>query len=382
MNILILNNNRKDTTSLAYHYCKLGHQVFYPMPFADDILDWSGHCLWPMLLSWSTEDPSITNFEYHDFSSLGKLPYGEDKFLFLEEWVDPIADHDVTVKFIDFRNDATPIHAYHITDAAADDGTRFFAFVDQYIPYAKKIDSGFNHFSVQRVHNSENICEYLPASFEGIGNKLQKNSVGFYRHSHEIKVLGIDPEDYDTSLRLSNLFVSFNHNFAVRHPEEYEFFEIFKNWFAKKGIEIYNYGGNKRGVGADIEFSGDQGLTGKFTTLSPRTAILKQLNSRATIHFKGTDWAGGVEAYSRFAYSPMIVLAPYTEGTNLNQFGREGSSVFTCYDLLDGCHYITRLLDETFYLKCIEENKKLESKIFSENYWNSWRNFLERIEVS
>mgnify|MGYP001284308993 CR=1 FL=1 len=110
MNILILNNNRKDTTSLVYHYCKLGHKVYYPMPFADNILNWDGHCLWPMLLSWSTENPNVTNFDYHEFKSLGNLPYGEDKFLFLEDWVDPVADRDVTVKLFtkDF-NDVTDI---------------------------------------------------------------------------------------------------------------------------------------------------------------------------------------------------------------------------------------------------------------------------------
>tara|TARA_R110001583_G_scaffold5598_25_gene30191 strand:+ start:4163 stop:5317 length:1155 start_codon:yes stop_codon:yes gene_type:complete len=380
MNILILNNNRKDTTSLVYHYCKLGHNVFYPMPFAENILKWEGHCLWPMLLSWSAEDPSVTNFEYHQFSKLENLPYGEDKFLFLEEWVDPIADHDVKLKLIDFKKENTKIDAYHITDAAADDWETFSAYINKYIPNAIKIDSGFNHFSINRVESSENICEYLPASFEGIGKYYGKNSVKFYRHSHEIKVLGIDPEEFHTNKRLNNNFYSFNHNFSVRHPEEFKVFEIFKNWFSTKDITLHNFGGNKRGVGADIEFSGDDGLTGNFVTLSPRSAAIKHLNSRATIHFKGTDWAGGVEAYARFTFSPLIVLEEYSGGTNLNQFDRDDSSIFTCKDLLEGCFYITKLLDNDFYLTCLEKNKKLEQKIFSEEYWNSWKSFLSVIE--
>jgi len=379
MNILILNNNRKDTTSLAYHYCKLGHSVFYPMPFADNILNWDGHCLWPMLLSWSAEDPSVTNFEYH-FSNLENLPYGEDKFLFLEDWVDPIADRDVFVKLLDFNKENIHIDAYHITDAAADDWEHFGPFIEKYIPNAKRIDSGFNHFSVERVKDSDNICEYLPASFEGVGRKLGKNSVGFYRHSHEIKVLGIDPDLHHFEDRLNNNFYSFNHNFSVRHPEEFKIFETFRNWFAGKNINLYNFGGNKRGVGADIEFSGNNGLTGNFMTLSPRSAVLNHLNSRATIHFKGTDWAGGVEAYARFTYSPMIVLGVYTDGTKLNQFQREGSSIFSCRDLFDGCYYITRLLNDQFYADCIEQNKRVESKIFSEEYWKSWKVFLENVE--
>ena len=65
MKILILDTNRRGITSLFYHYCKLGHEVFYIKPFSIPELDWNKVVLWPALLTWATEDPSKTNFHYH-----------------------------------------------------------------------------------------------------------------------------------------------------------------------------------------------------------------------------------------------------------------------------------------------------------------------------
>ena len=85
MKILILDTNRRDISSLIYHYCKLGHETFYIKPFSTDLLDWKEIVLWPMLLTWSTEDPNLTNFHYHGYNKLEDLPYGEDNFLYLED---------------------------------------------------------------------------------------------------------------------------------------------------------------------------------------------------------------------------------------------------------------------------------------------------------
>ena len=85
MKILILDINRRGISSLVYHYTKLGHEVFYVKPFSTNLIDWQAVCLWPILLSWASEDPSQTNFHYHGYDKLSELPYGEDNFLYLEE---------------------------------------------------------------------------------------------------------------------------------------------------------------------------------------------------------------------------------------------------------------------------------------------------------
>ena len=105
MNILILDKHRRDTTSLIYHYCKLGHDVFSPKPFTGSIFKWDEHCVWPHLLSWSKEDENLTNFEYHKFYEKKEFPYGEDNFLKLEEFVQPIADKDVQLQLVDFERE-------------------------------------------------------------------------------------------------------------------------------------------------------------------------------------------------------------------------------------------------------------------------------------
>jgi hypothetical protein len=223
------------------------------------------------------------------------------------------------------------------------------------------------------------VVEYLPASYEGLAERRNiKNFAKFFRHPHEIMVLGIDPSKFDQNERLKEkLFVSFNHNFSVRHPENFKIFEFMREFFNQHGVKVINFGGNIRGQGADLRYSKGFGITGNNETLSPRDSVQTYLKSRAAIHLKGYDWAGGVESDARHTATPLIVTTQYAKDTNLSStFGLEKNAYFGCNSAFDLCYYITRLLDDNYLENSFKSVEKLNKNIFSDLYWSSWERML------
>ena len=382
MNILILDKHRRDTTSLIYHYCKLGHKVFAPKPFSGSIFKWEEHCVWPLLLTWASENSDLTNFEYHRFYEMEEFPYGEDNFLIAEDFIKPVADKDVSIQLVDFEKEKIDIDAFHLTVSAGNDWERYGEFVKRHCPDAKMIHSAFNHFSQDRIGWSQNVVEYLPASYEGLAHRTGiKNFTKFFRHPHEIQVLGIESHKSSIAERHShNLFVSFNHNFAVRHPDNFKVFEFMKQFFKQHHVELINFGGNIRGQGADLKYSQDAGITGNNTTLSPRESVKMYLKSRGVIHLKGYDWAGGVESDARHTGTPFIITSQYAAETGLSStFGYEEKSHFCCNNTFDICYHMTRLLDNDYLLRSVQSVEKLNKNIFTDSYWKSWENLISNL---
>ena len=118
LNVCVLDRgSRGGLSGLIYHYARLGHNVFYPLPGTGD-LTWDMSPLWPVLLHRSTHNPEITNFEYYKFDSQNKelLIYGEDQFLLKQERLEPLTDKNITCSLVDFDKEDIKIDLFHTTD--------------------------------------------------------------------------------------------------------------------------------------------------------------------------------------------------------------------------------------------------------------------------
>ena len=387
MKILILDTNWRAVSSLVYHYNKLGHEVFYVKPGSTSLIEWDKTLLWPILLSWSSENPSQTNFHYHDFHKLGELPYGEDNFLFLEDFVEPITEKSCTVKLVDIEKENNFFDAVHITPHFHKERLQgVLSLIEKYCKGSKIINSTFDPGNFrERMSWFSNSCEFLPACYEGLSPKAGiKNHVGFYRHSNEIKILGVDPAE-NQNLWSDNLtFSSFHHNFKVRQPENtIKVQEALNSALSTYGGTLENFGGNIRRQGADIRYSGENGITGNYKTLSPREVLKQYFKSRGVIHLKSDDWAGGVPSACRSTGTPIIVHRNYILGTKFKSaWGEQKDSnhyfdVFTASDIWDAVSYLS---NDSNCKNSREKVLELEKSIFSEDYWSSWRDFLKNLE--
>tara|TARA_R110000824_G_scaffold357562_2_gene545079 strand:- start:2831 stop:4036 length:1206 start_codon:yes stop_codon:yes gene_type:complete len=401
MKILILDTNRRDIASLIYHYCKLGHEVFYIKPFSTDLLEWKETVLWPVLLTWSTENPDLTNFYYHGYNELEELPYGEDNFLYLEDFVEPLVDKSIKIKLVDIEKENNFFDAVHLTPGKNDKQLKvFLEIIEKYCQGAKIINSTFDphHFLAEvgapghtQAHNkferfklSSNSCEFLPAIYEGYSKKIGiKNYVPFFRHPHEIELLGVDINIEKDNWRDKREFASFMHNFKARHSDlASSFDEVTKSAKDNLDCHVENYGSNIRGT-SDLRYSGKKGLTGNYVTLSPRGAIKKFFDCRGIVHFKSDDWAGGVEVHGRSTNSPLIIPEQYFYNTKMEstygKFAHAGSVIG-----VNTVEEVGLALEYLLNDKNCESTKNVVSlinqSIFTNDYWDKWKNFLERLE--
>ena len=391
MKILLLDLNFRAVSSLVYNYTKLGHEVFYIKPGSTALLDWDNTILWPVLLSWAAEDPTQTNFHYHGFDKLGKLPFGEDNFLFLEDFVEPISEKFAAVKFVDIEKENNFFDAVHVLPHFTSGGLKNVeTIIEKYCKGAKIINSSFDPGNFrERIPWFPNSCEFLPACYSGLSSKLGiKNSIGFYRHSNEVKILGIDPQANQNKWRNSNIFSSFHHNIFARQGSLENFQRNLAGLLAKMGVKLENFGGNIRGQGADIRYSGENGITGNYITLSPRKVIEQYFLSRGILHIKSDDWAGGVPSACRSTNTPIIVHDNYVKYTKMTSaWGTNGERPHYPIIPVSDPDFITNTVKCILYLlddsACLHARNKIaenQKKLFSDEYWNSWKHFLDNLE--
>ena len=213
LNVLILDTDNRDIVSLVYHYCHLGHRVFLPAPGTPGFIRGKTP-LWPRFLMKS----AATGKRHIDTLGVPKYDecdFGEDRFLSAE--IDDIRPYtsSVSVELIDL-NKFTDINVWHSTPNSTSQLPTFFDVVRRHIPNAKWISSGLDHFNHTLHGNPKNVVKFLPANYDDIPFP-GKNVCGMYRSPFEFEFLDIDTTRKDVH---RTEFLSFNHNFAVRHPIE------------------------------------------------------------------------------------------------------------------------------------------------------------------
>ena len=114
-----------------------------------------------------------------DNDKLEEFPYGEDNFLVLEDFVEPIADKSVMVKFVDLEKESNFFDAVHLTPSWCSKDSISVAeqIVQKYCSDAKIINSAFDpgSFHVLDGHTGDNTCEFLPAIYDGYSPKMGSN---------------------------------------------------------------------------------------------------------------------------------------------------------------------------------------------------------------
>ena len=215
----------------------------------------------------------------------------------------------------------------------------------------------------------------LPANYDK--EYSDRNNVNFYRNQVEFDILGVNgiisPEN-------RNGFASFNHNFHVRHPNEFALFNQMNQYLKPHNINAVNYGGNIRRQGADIRYDGS-GPTGNYATLSPRQAAQVFKGLKAVVHFKGYDWAGGVEAYARFARTPVVVLKDYVDATHSNGLlvhGKNSIHVTSAKEAAQALYELENNPELVSHL--INGMNEIAQRIHHDEYWENWETFVTNVK--
>lgn len=391
LNICIIDSDdRGGQAGLPHHYRKLGHNVFMPKPGSPG-LDWKRIPIWPRLLMRSQSDPTKRNLDIHGYPKGDEVIFGEDRFI-EQELADmgPVYSNEEShaeCDLIDFSKEKVHIDAFHTTCNAVTELRNIFDnFVNKYMPNAKWINSSFNaweHYPLGLRAN--NICRMLPANYDKEFQYAEPNhACNFYRHHTEFALFGVKRDARTMIESPRDGFASFNHNYHVRqqHPLGYPLFAKVNDILATYGISVPNHGGNIRGHGADVKYAGDNGVTGNYETLSPRQAALKYLKIRAVVHFKNTDWSGGVPAYCRMASTPMITTQHFIDMSHSHDTLIHGYNCVVVNSAEEAVDAILKLSsDDDFAMKLRIGMKEVHDRIFNDQaYWDAWDRMLSNLE--
>lgn len=372
LNIFIADKDNRDVTSLVYHYCKLGHRVFLPRPGT------AGFALqpsWPRLLMKSSKDTSKRNLDIYGYEKYDEVKFGEDRFISqeIDEIQQKLYEADVSCELVDVEKDDVHIDAWHTTPNSIVEIREWMDYARKHFPHAKWISSCMTHWDHSLSFNPQNLVKFLPANYRDIRPDL--NQTKMYRHRIEFEIMNID---YQTAKERSG-WASFNHNFSVRQPQHFALQQEVNARLAGK-IHIPNFGGNIRVVGADIKYSGENGITGKDQTLSPRQAMRMYTQLRGVLHLKQADWAGGVPSMSRMAKCPIIVTQKYIEDTKSEQMLVHGFNCISTNNVEEVVDAVSRINDDDqLWRKLSEGQDKMNEILFDENYWQQWEQFMENL---
>ena len=382
LNILLFPfDDRGWQASIPYHYTKLGHNVFIPK-FGSPDLDWTRHSTWPGLLLKSQNDPTKRNIEIHGCLKGDQILFGEDCFLELEQHQLMQYGSQAACELIDLSKQKIHIDAFHTSRSPITELDSVFRFTKKYIPDAKWISSTFSHWDHNPGnHKAKNIVRVLPANYDSLYN--DRNVCDFYNHHIEFELLDVvRNENSIVNAKRVGGFAGFNHNFHIRQPEGYKLFCDTNKLLVESGIQVENYGGNIRKYGADVRFSGESGVTGKYVTLSPRQAAKRYLQLDACVHFKNTDWGGGVPACCRFSGTPMITTQHFINMSRSNTTLIDGVNCVVVKSAIETADAIVRLRDdERLKQKLRKGMLDIHNSIFeNENYWIAWEKMIANLE--
>lgn len=368
MKVLIYpTDDRLGQASLIDHYNKIGCEVYLPARGTLG-LNWSKNSLWPALLCRSP----VTGTRNIDFARAEQSSiFGEDYFLTLEgDFSNDLKD--VPECRILEEKDLRQINfdAYHTLRGADENLTRYMEIANESFPRAKWISSTLSAYDFQpKSLKPYKTAKIIPAPYSDL-----KGGLNVYCTDVEFRLFDLQK---DSVVRTSEV-ASFNHNFHVRQPQDYKMFCEMNGLLEKMGHnKVLNYGGNIRGMGADIRYS-NGGPTGNYTTLSPRKNLEKILSLSAIVHFKGTDWGGGVFFHALHTGTPIITTQRYIDASKSNSHLIHGFNCIVVNNSKEAAHAVIALSSD------LELRNKLSlgmsavrQTCFSEEYWRAWKEFVE-----
>jgi hypothetical protein len=370
--LLIPTNDRLGQASIIEHYWKLGHEVFIPKfgSFSSLGLDWSKITQWPSLLC---NDPiGQRNLEKHGLTT--ENCFGEDFFLTQEE-IACSADSPVVSILDEDELKSINFDAYH-TLRGGDDKLYLYKKILNYIgsPHAKWITSSMSAWDQCPQLKPVNVARILPAPYENYDYSC--NTFNMFCLDTEFKLLDIN-RDYARK----NEVASFNHNFHVRQHQDFELFNRMNFILKSEGYsEVLNYGGNTRGMGADIRHSKDTNPVNPYKTLSPKENIIKYKSLKAVVHFKQTDWGGGVFFHALHTETPIITTRRYVNASCSGKYLVDGYNCLLVDNEVEAANAVMVLLsNEKIQTRLSFGMKDLKDKIFDSVYWSSWESFLRNL---
>lgn len=374
LNVFIFpTDDRSGQASLIYHYASRGHDVFLPK-FGTLNLNWNRIATWPALLYKCSENPSVRNLDLHGFVR-NDIVFGEDCFL-LSYDCGTLYPENVSCSLIDLETSKIQIDAFHTLRGGEAHLQKYFEIANKYFPNAKWISSTFNQMtSTPGSFAVKNAAKLIPAPYESHHNSV--NNVCLFSGDFEAKLLNAKIQNNPR-----NSFASFNHNFANRQPDDFRLFQQMNQILMSSGINpVPNYGGNIRTQGADLRFSGENGLTGNFETISPRNAYELTSKLKAVVHFKEIDWGGGVFYYSLNCETPIITTHRYVVSSNSQQYIIDGVNSICVNSPEEAAEAVIRLnSDDSVVKKLSDGMKSLKERIFTPMYWEKWDAFIENVQ--
>jgi hypothetical protein len=349
-------------------------------------LNWSRIPVWTRLLMKSQSDPTKRNLDIHGYPQGENVLFGEDRFIEQELHLMGSPQGEAQCDLVDLSKEKIHIDAFHTTcNAVTELSSIFENFVKPYMSDAKWISSSFNsweHFPLGL--RPKNICRMLPANYEKEFQYAEPDhACNFYRHHTEFELYGVKRDQNEMITALRSGFASFNHNYRVRQPqpEAFPLFEAMNNLLVPYNISVPNHGGNIRGHGADVKYASEHGITGNYETLSPRQAALKYLSIRAVVHFKNTDWSGGVPAYSRFSSTPMITTQKFIDNSHAHDTLVHDYNCVVVKNAEEAALAVLRLSnDDAYATKLRIGMREVHNRIFSDDrYWAAWERMLTNL---
>ena len=157
----------------------------------------------------------------------------------------------------------------------------------------------------------------------------------------------------------------------------YELFKAVQKFGKECGLNIVNFGGNVRGQGADLTYSGGGPSGSEFITLSPRKCIEHYRKSRAVLHFKNHDSAGGVPANARFTSTPLITSQTFIDCSHYGEYYNEPLSGLASNESEKILQTVLRIAidDDLFHEKSVAIGQ-ITDRMFDSDYWNRFDNFI------
>lgn len=368
LNVFIFpTDDRSGQATLIHHYQKLGHNVFIPM-YGTFGLNWKRIATWPGLLCKSLSDPSLLNIHRHLFVRDNSTMFGEDFFVRLVKH-DKMYEEDVSCELV-CENTIPHIDVFHTLRGGEAYLDLYFKIASTHMPAAKWVSSTFNqHSSTPGNYKPKNAAKFIPAPYENHHEDV--NNVCLVASNFEGSLL--HAENYER-----NGFASFNHNFQQRQPIDYALFSEMNSMLVGK-IEVKNFGGNIRTQGADIRFSGANGITGNDATLTPPEAYSLTRSLNAIVHFKADDWGGGVFYYALNCHTPIITTQRYIDASNSKNFLINGKNCIIVNTPREAADAVLSLDKTELTKKLISGMEEVQKTVQGQDYWSRWERFLESI---
>jgi len=382
---------RSQAMNLPFHYARANCNIYMLKPGEfKDSRDWSKTTIWPRLLfkpSANSSERNLSNYRLNEDDIL----YGEDYFL-INERDEILATtykdnaHVTLVSENELKTLGKEIDVFHTSEFCKNNLNKLLSWGNHWLPNAKWISSCVDPGDVNKGHpgpkQPDNICLVAPSPCENMFDNSGKNVVLMFRNKFELELIGANKN----LERNQNVISSFMHNFHVRDPGYYKLFCELKEYVGKLGIEITNYGGNIRGHGADLRYN-KGGKEGKgpsgsnFETLSIRKSIEKYYSSRAILHLKGLDWAGGVPAHSQMTGTPLITILPFLQASNYLKSYNQSTGTIICNSTQEILEAIVAIVNNEQLFKDLSTKMlNLEETFFSKSYWEKWVYFVNNLK--